>query len=69
MLAERGLLSISKDGKMEQNFNDGIQNHGDEASMKRTHNRANTQVAMPHIPIPGFNGLLTKTQERHIKAK
>lgn len=59
MLAERGLLSLSKEGKISDiNHTQGNEiNHIDEASKKARLN----SVAMPHIPLPGHPGPLTKT--------
>lgn len=65
MLAERGLLTLSKDGKIDPDTKDTI----DEAGKKGKAGGRAESMAIPHIPLPGHSGPLTKTQERHMKAK
>ena len=60
MLAERGLLTMSKDGKIENNLHDTKNDTIDEAAKKAKANRAES-LAMPHVPLSGYAGPLSKT--------
>ena len=60
MLAERGLLTISKEGNIVSNLHDAKNDTIDEAVKKAKASRAES-LAMPHMPMAGYAGPLSKT--------